>query len=100
MTNEEKAKEIAWNLFDDGLCFHKYEYQRQEIQSAILKMAKWKDEQYEQNRLKHSENITKEEYDREVAFSDWFFSQGFNRQPTFSDAIEWGRKQMIEKACE
>lgn len=45
MTNEEKAKEIALNLFDDGLFYHKYESQRQEIQSAIMKMADWKDEQ-------------------------------------------------------
>lgn len=47
MTNEEKAKKIAWNLFDDGLFYHKYESQRQEIQSALVNMAKWKDGQKE-----------------------------------------------------
>lgn len=47
MTNEEKARKIVWDLFDDGLFYHKYESQRQEIQSAIIKMAEWKDRQKE-----------------------------------------------------
>lgn len=47
MTNEEKAKKIVWNLCDDGLFYHKYESQRQEIQSALVNMAEWKDGQKE-----------------------------------------------------
>lgn len=39
------------------------------------------------------------EYDREVAFAEWYSKNG-NGTPTFSDAIEWARKEVIEKACE
>lgn len=48
MNNEEKSEQIAWNLFDDGLFYHNYESQKQEIQSAIMQMAEYKDSQYEQ----------------------------------------------------
>lgn len=48
MTNEEKAKVLALNLYDDGLFYHNYESQKKEIQSAIMKMAEWKDEQIRQ----------------------------------------------------
>lgn len=49
-TNEEKAEEITWKLFDDGLSFYNYMAQRQKIQSAIMKMAQWKDEQFKAER--------------------------------------------------
>ena len=43
--------------------------------------------------------MTKAEYDREVAFADWYHKNR-NGTPTFSDAIEWARKEVIDKACE
>lgn len=46
MTNEEKARELALNLFYDGIFYQDYESQKQEIQSAIMEMAKWKDDEY------------------------------------------------------
>lgn len=49
-TNEEKAEEITWKLFDDGLSFYNYMAQRQKIQSAIMEMAQWKDEQFKAER--------------------------------------------------
>lgn len=45
MENIEKAEQIALNLVQDGVCYQDYEAQMQEIQSAILKMAEWKDGQ-------------------------------------------------------
>lgn len=44
MNNEEKARELALNLFYDGIFYQDYESQKKEIQSAIMEMAKWKDE--------------------------------------------------------
>lgn len=51
----------------------------------------------EEVRLKKSDDMTKEEYDREMAFADWYLKNG-KSTPTFSDAIEWARKQTIEDA--
>ena len=50
-------------------------------------------------RLKKSDDMTKAEYDRETAFADWYF-QNVKGVPTFSDAIEWERKQTIDEVCE
>ena len=53
----------------------------------------------EEVRLDRSNTMIKVEYDREVAFIDWYFK---NRKgtPTYSDAIEWARKDVINKACD
>ena len=53
----------------------------------------------EEVRLKKSDDMTKAEYDRETAFADWYF-QNVKGVPTFSDAIEWSRKQTIDEVCE
>ena len=53
----------------------------------------------EEVRLKKCDDMTEAEYDREVAFAEWCHKNG-NVTPTFSDAIEWARKEVIEKACE
>ena len=49
-------------------------------------------------RLKKSDNMTQAEYDREVAFADWYHQNG-KVTPTYSDAIEWARKDLLDKAC-
>ena len=49
--------------------------------------------------LKKWDDMTEAEYNREIAFVDWYLKNG-NGAPTFSDAIEWARKEVIEKACE
>ena len=51
----------------------------------------------EEVRLKKSDDITEAEYDREVAFAGWYLKNG-KGTPTYSDAIEWARKQTIEDA--
>ena len=50
----------------------------------------------EEVRLKKSNNMTQAEYDREVAFADWYH-QNREGTPTYSDAIEWARKAVIEE---
>ena len=42
--------------------------------------------------------MTEAEYDREMAFADWYLKNG-KGTPTYSDAIEWARKQTIEEVC-
>ena len=52
----------------------------------------------EEVRLKKSDDMTKAEYDRETAFADWYLKNG-KSTPTYSDAIEWARKQTIDEVC-
>ena len=49
-------------------------------------------------RLKKCDDMTEAEYKRETAFVDWYLKNG-KGTPTYSDAIEWARKEVIEKAC-
>ena len=51
----------------------------------------------EEVRLKKSDSMTQAEYDREVAFADWYNKNG-KGTPTYSDAIEWARRELIDKA--
>ena len=53
----------------------------------------------EEVRLKKCDDMTQAEYDREVAFANWYH-QNRKGTPTFSDAIEWARKEVIEQTCE
>ena len=53
----------------------------------------------EEVRLKKCDDMTKAEYDREVAFAEWYNKNG-KGTPTFSDAIEWARRELIDEACE
>ena len=52
----------------------------------------------EEVRLKKSDDMTEAEYNRETAFADWYLKNG-ESTPTFSDAIEWERKQTIDEVC-
>lgn len=45
MTNEEKAKQITWQLFNDGHFYHNGISQRKEIEKAVMTMAYWKEHQ-------------------------------------------------------
>ena len=68
------------------------------IRGAYIRGAKEQQAIDEEVRLKKSDDMTKEEYDREMAFADWYLKNG-KGTPTFSDAIEWARKQTIEEIC-
>ena len=53
----------------------------------------------EEVRLKKCDDMTESEYEREVAFAEWYNKNG-KGTPTYSDAIEWARRKLIDKACE
>lgn len=53
----------------------------------------------EKVRLKKCDDMTEAEYDREVAFAEWYQQNG-KGTPTYLDAIEWARRKLIDKACE
>lgn len=52
----------------------------------------------EEVRLKKCDDMTEAEYNRETAFVDWYLKNG-KGTPTYSDAIEWSRQELIDKAC-
>ena len=58
--------------------------------------AKWQEEQFEKNRLAACGNQTKEEYDRETDFAIEIINKE-HRQPTFSDAINYGMRLQKEQ---
>ena len=49
----------------------------------------------EEVRLKKSDDMTADEYNREVAFAVWYRKNGKGK-PTYSDAIEWARKDLVD----
>ena len=54
----------------------------------------------EEARRKKRDDVTEDEYNRQKSFFvDWYFR---NRKgtPTYSEAIEWARKKLLEEACE
>ena len=53
----------------------------------------------EEVRLKKCDNMTEAEYNRELDFANWYHENG-KGTPTYSDAIEWARKDLLNKACE
>ena len=48
--------------------------------------------------LKKYDAMTEKQLDREENFTSWYF-QNVKGAPTFSDAIEWARKQTIDEVC-
>lgn len=96
MTIEERARLAACQIYEEiGLSKHSVERVSEIIAEKILEQ-KAIDEEV---RLKKCDDMTQAEYDREVAFAEWYHKNG-NGTPTFSDAIEWARKRVIEEACE
>ena len=67
--------------------------------SAYIAGAKEQKAIDEEVRLRKCDDMTKAEYDREVAFVDWYHKNG-KGTPTYSDAIEWARKETIIKVCD
>ena len=53
----------------------------------------------EEVRLKKCDDMTEAEYNRETAFVDWYLENG-KGMPAYSDAIEWARKDLLDKVCE
>ena len=95
-TIEERARLAAWQIFEEiGLSKHSVERVAEIIEEKIREQ-KSIDEQV---RLKKCDDMTQAEYNHETAFVDWYLENG-KGTPTYSDAIEWARKEVISKACE
>ena len=67
--------------------------------SVARKVAEKMQEQWEENRLKHCDELTPQEAQIESDFVTEHLKKN-NRTPTFIDAIKYGQKQMIDKACD
>lgn len=98
-TIEERAKEYASKKADISLSAVYNEALARIYEEAYVAGATEQKEIDEEVRLKKSDSMTQAEYDREVAFADWYLKNGTGT-PTYSDAIEWARKEAINKACE
>ena len=83
---EERAKEYSKGQWDEPTALKAYIAGATE-QKAID----------EQVRLKKCDDMTQEECDREAAFAEWYRENG-KGTPTYSDAIEWARKEVINEA--
>ena len=102
-TIEEKAKEYAdvhkateFNYFGVGQVYGYERIYNAEI-TAYERGAKEAESLNYEMRLKKCDDMTEAEYNRETAFVDWYLKNG-KGAPTFSDAIEWARRELIDKA--
>ncbi len=66
---------------------------------AFIAGAKWQYKQFEKERLRHCDELTKEQAQIESDFVTQHLKHN-NRTPTFIDAIEYGKRMTIDKACE
>ena len=99
MTIEERAKEYASKKGDISLSPIYNETLASIYKEGYIAGATEQKAIDEEVRLKKSDDMTKAEYEREVAFAEWYNKNG-KGTPTYSDAIEWARKEAIDKACE
>ena len=93
-TIEERAKEYSLKDFDGY-----YTGREKAMEEGYIAGATEQKVIDEEVRLKKCDDMTQAEYDREVAFAEWYHKNG-KGTPTYSDAIEWARKDAIDKACE
>ena len=99
-TIEERAKEYAPAPFDpDEIIYTKKRYVVNVIRDAYIVGANAQKAIDEEVRLKKCDDMTEAEYNRETAFVDWYLENG-KGMPAYSDAIEWARKDLLDKACE
>ena len=95
-TIEERASLAALQIFEEiGLSKHSVDRVSEIIEDKIREQ-KAIDEEL---RLSKCNALTQEECDREAAFAEWYRENG-KGTPTYSDAIEWARKEVINKACD
>ena len=93
-TIEERAKEYSLKDFDGY-----YTGREKAVEEGYVVGATEQKAIDEEVRLKKRDDMTESEHEREAAFAEWYHKNR-NGTPTFSDAIEWARKEVIEKACE
>ena len=97
----ERAKEYADRHKAEEIVGKVYGYERIYIaeMTAYEKGATDQKAIEEEVTLKKYDSMTEKQLDREEHFTSWYF-QNVKGAPTFSDAIEWSRKQTIDEACE
>ena len=93
-TIEERAKEYSLKDFDGYYTGREKAVEEGYIAGAIEQKAI-----DEEVRLKKCDDMTEAEYNRETAFAGWYLKNG-KGTPTYSDAIEWARKDLIDKVFE
>ena len=95
MTKEEKAKELGQMYFPDSdNIWARGNIEAHAVESACMDMAAFVEQQFEANRLSASERQTQEEAQRESDFVMGIIKKEY-RQPTFSDAIEYGKNIVL-----
>lgn len=92
-TIEERAKEYSLKNFDGY-----YIGREKAVEEGYIAGATEQKAIDEEVRLKKCDDMTEAEYNRETAFVDWYLENG-KGMPAYSDAIEWERKEVINKAC-
>ena len=91
---EERAKEYSLKDFDGY-----YTGRENAMEEGYIAGAKEQKAIDEEVRLKKCDDMTEAEYNHETAFVDWYLENG-KGMPAYSDAIEWARKEVLNKACE
>lgn len=97
----ERAREYADRNKAEEIVGKVYGYERiynAEI-AAYERGAKDQKAIEEEVTLKKYDAMTRKQLDREECFTSWYF-QNVKGAPTFSDAIEWARKQTIDGVCD
>ena len=97
MTIEERAKEYASKKADISLSDVYNEALARIYEEGYIVGATEQKVIDEEVRLKKCDDMTEDEYEREVSFADWYNKNG-KGTPTYSDAIEWARRELIDKA--
>ena len=93
-TIEERAKEYSLRDFDGY-----YTGREKALEEGYIAGSTEQKAIDEEVRLKKCDDTTEAEYDKEVAFAYWYHKNG-KGTPTFSDAIEWARKDLLDKVCD
>lgn len=96
MTRKEKISQAAHEYVNSNAVAPE---NMQLAYGDFINGAKWAFEYMEKNRLTACEHMTEEEAEREQRFAINFLKEN-DRVPTYSDAIEITRQEMIDKACE
>ena len=92
-------EERAWEKYPEVIKYHNLARIdiNEEKRKMYIEIATEQKEIDEAIRLKKCDGMTEAEYNREVAFLDWFHENS-GGTITHSDAIEWARKEAIKEA--
>lgn len=98
-TIEERAKECSYKIYTSGVEWWRDSNSMIEFGQLCYKKGATEQKAIDEEvRLKKCDDMTEAEYNRETAFVDWYLENG-KGMPAYSDAIEWARKEVINKAC-